>query len=64
MGCNCKKKPEPTPISEPVLDEIRRTDYPDTPDGQLAYELELYNQRKHDEIDHFNNIDDYPLIHD
>ena len=58
MGCNCgKKKPvvTPTSISAPVLDEIKRTDYPDTPEGQQAYELKKWNGGE----DYFNNIDDY-----
>jgi hypothetical protein len=57
MGCNCKKQPvvtTPTPISEPVLDEIRREDFPDTPEGQLAYELKKWN----------GGDNEYPLIHD
>ena len=55
--CNCKKKPvviTPTPIPEP-LSEIRREDYPDTPEGQQAYELKKWNGGE----DYFNNIDDY-----
>lgn len=69
--CNCKKQPVVTTptISEPVLDELNRESYPDTIDGQLAYELKVYNdiqqnKIKQDEFDHFNNLDDYPLIHD
>jgi hypothetical protein len=69
--CNCKKQPVVTTptISEPVLDELNRTDYPDTIDGQLAYDLKIYNdiqqnKIKQDDIDYFNNIDDYPLIED
>ena len=62
MGCGCKKTnvvaPEPTP--EPTPTEIKRTDYPDTPEGQHAFELD-----KHlDEPDWYNNLDEYPLIED
>jgi hypothetical protein len=66
MGCNCKKQPVVTTptISEPVLDELDRRFYPDTPEGQLAYELKLHNKKQQEEFDHFNNLDDYPLIHD
>ena len=50
-----------------------RTDYPDTPDGQLAFELNEHNKKQQEEIDYFNNIDtiepinednEYPLIED
>jgi hypothetical protein len=60
MGCNCKKQPvviTPTPIPAPVSTEIKRTDYPDTPEGQQAYELKKWNGGE--DIDYFNNIDDY-----
>jgi len=64
MGCNCGKKQPvvtaPLPISEPVLDELKRTNYPDTPDGQHAYELAKWNrEQRKDDTDYFNNIDDY-----
>jgi hypothetical protein len=49
MGCNCKKKPEPTPTVDcdfgiNVIIVIERSNYPDTPEGQLAYELALWNK--------------------
>jgi hypothetical protein len=59
MGCNCgKKKPVvTTPAPIPVSTEVKREDYPDTPEGQQAYELKKWNGGE--DIDYFNNIDDY-----
>jgi hypothetical protein len=42
----------------PISTDIRREDYPDTPEGQQAYELKKWNGGK-DDTDYFNNIDDY-----
>ena len=52
---------------EPVSDEIKRSDYPDTPEGQQAYELAMWNggvvkQEIEEDIDYFNNIDTYTPI--
>lgn len=61
MGCNCKK----TTIraSERVLTDAKRKNYPDTPEGELAYELDKFGGKLTEEIkddtDYFNNIDDY-----
>jgi hypothetical protein len=47
---------------EPLSNEIKRTDYPDTPEGQQAYELAIWNGGQvKEEIDYFNNIDDYGI---
>jgi len=31
---------------KPVTPSIKRSNYPDTPDGQLAYELKMWNKTK------------------
>jgi hypothetical protein len=45
--CDCKKKKEPVQISEPVIDEFK---YPDTPDGQLAKELDNFYSEQHEKL--------------
>jgi len=60
MGCNCKKN---VVKSEQVLTDAKRRDYPDTPQGELAYELDKFGKQLTEEIkddtDYFNNVDDY-----
>jgi hypothetical protein len=57
--CNCKKKKEPIPT--PVSDELSRSSFPDTPEGQHAFEMSKWGKEqgkeKEEEFDYFNNID-------
>ena len=52
MPCGCRKPV----IRNPKPNEVVRISFPDTPEGQHAYEMDKWGKEQ-GEIDWFNNID-------
>jgi hypothetical protein len=64
MPCGCK---QPV-IRNPKPKEVVRSSFPDTPEGQHAFEMDKWGKEqgkeKEEEIDYFNNIDVITPIQD
>ena len=62
--CGCRKPIIRNP--KPIPNEVVRSTFPDTPEEQHAFEMDKWGKEqgkeKEEEIDYFNNIDEYTPI--